>query len=201
MDDTSTNVRILALAGSLRTGSLNKKLLAAASSAATAAGASVTTVDLKDYPLPVFDQDYEAEHGMPEQATALKQLFLEHNGLIIASPEYNSSISAALKNAIDWISRRAEGEPMKAAFLGKVAAIMSASPGGLGGLRGLVHLRDILGNIGVLVLPDEVSIPEAHATFADDGALTNERKQGAIESLAGTLVQTISALAAVSSDD
>ena len=200
MDDVSNRVRILALAGSLRTRSLNKKLLGVAAKSATAAGASVTTVDLKDYPLPVFDQDYEAEHGMPEHATALKQLFLEHNGLLIASPEYNSSISAALKNAIDWISRRAEGEPMKAAFLGKAAAIMSASPGGLGGLRGLIHLRDILGNIGVLVQPDEVSISEAHAAFADDGTLNNERKQAAVESLTQSLVRTVEGLATVSSD-
>ena len=191
MDD----VRILAIAGSLRSDSFNKRLLAVAARAAQEAGASVTIADLKDYPLPVFDQDFEAEHGMPEQATALKQLFLEHNGLLIASPEYNSSISAALKNVIDWISRRADGEPMKAAFLGKAAAIMSASPGGLGGLRGLIHLRDILGNIGVLVLPDEVSIPEAHAAFAEDGSLNNERKQAAVEGLARNLVQTIGSLA------
>lgn len=189
-----SNVRILALAGSLRSASLNKRLLAVAADAARAAGAHVTTVDLQDYPLPVFDQDYEAEHGMPDQATALKQLFKDHNGLLIASPEYNSSVSAALKNVIDWISRRSEGEPMKAAFLGKAAAIMSASPGGLGGLRGLVHLRDILGNIGILVLPDEVAIPEAHAAFTDDGRLSNERKQSSVESLAESLVDTVSRL-------
>lgn len=186
--------RILALAGSLRSGSFNKRLLAVAASAASDAGASVTTVDLRDFPLPVFDEDLEAEHGMPEQATALKQLFLAHNGLLIASPEYNSSVSAALKNVIDWVSRRAEGEPMKAAFLGKAAAIMSASPGGLGGLRGLVHLRSILGNIGIIVLPDEISIPEAHAAFTDQGNLDNERKQAAVEALARNLVETVEKL-------
>ena len=83
---------------------------------------------------------------------------------------------------------------MKAAFLGKTAAIMSASPGGLGGLRGLVHLRSILGNVGILVLPDEVSIPEAHAAFSDEGSLDSERKQAAVESLARELVETIQKL-------
>jgi len=185
------DVRILALAGSLRSASLNKRLLAIAASAASDTGAQVTTIDLNDYPLPVFDQDLEAEQGMPEHAVALKQVFLEHNGLLIASPEYNSSVSAALKNVIDWISRRVQGEPMKAAFLGKTAAIMSASPGGLGGLRGLVHLRSILGNIGILVLPDEVAIPEAHSAFTDEGNLNSERKQAAVESLARDLVETI----------
>lgn len=114
--------------------------------------------------------------------------------MLIASPEYNSSVSAVLKNAIDWISRRAEGEPMKAAFLGKTAAIMAASPGGLGGIRGLVHLRAILQNIGILVMPDQITLSEAHTAFGDDGALTQERKQASIDTLARELVETVGKL-------
>ncbi|MFT5324672.1 MAG: chromate reductase [Planctomycetaceae bacterium] len=189
-----STARILAFAGSTRKASFNKKLVAVAAKSAEAAGAEVTLIDLADFPLPIFDEDYEAEHGMPENATKLKQLFVEHNGLLIASPEYNSSISAVLKNAIDWISRRAEGEPMKAAFLGKAAAIMAASPGGLGGIRGLVHLRSILQNIGVLVMPDQITLSEAHSAFADDGLLNNERKQGTVDALAKELVETVQKL-------
>jgi chromate reductase, NAD(P)H dehydrogenase (quinone) len=186
-----STARILAFAGSTRKASFNKLLVAAAVKSAETAGAKVTLIDLKDFPLPLFDEDYETEYGMPENAARLKKLFIEHNALLIASPEYNSSISAVLKNAIDWISRRAKGEPMKAAFLGKTAAIMAASPGGLGGIRGLVHLRSILQNVGVLVMPDQIMLPEAHTAFNDDGTLNNERKQASIDALTEELVETV----------
>lgn len=189
-----SQARILAFAGSTRKASFNRQLVAVAAKSAEAAGAEVTLINLADFPLPIFDQDYEAEHGIPENATKLKQLFIDHNGLLIASPEYNSSVSAVLKNAIDWISRRAEGEPLKAAFLGKTAAIMAASPGGLGGIRGLVHLRAILQNIGILVMPDQITLSEAHTAFGDDGALTQERKQASIDTLARELVETVGKL-------
>ncbi|NQV25273.1 MAG: NAD(P)H-dependent oxidoreductase [Rhodopirellula sp.] len=189
-----SHARILAFAGSTRQASFNKKLVAAAAKSAEAAGATVTLIDLADFPLPIFDEDYEAEHGMPENGAKLKQLFIEHNGLLIASPEYNSSVSAVLKNAIDWVSRRAADEPMKVAFLGKTAAIMAASPGGLGGIRGLVHLRSILQNIGVLVMPDQITLSEAHTAFGDDGSLQNERKQMSVDVLAKDLVETVQKL-------
>lgn len=186
-----STARILAFAGSTRKASFNKKLVAVAAKSAEAAGGKVTLIDLADFPMSIFDEDYEAEHGMPENAAKLKRLFMEHNALLIASPEYNSSISAVLKNAIDWISRRAKGEPMKAAFTGKVAAIMSASPSGLGGIRGLVHLRSILQNIGVLVMPDQVMVSEAHSAFEEDGSLSDERKQSGVDALAEELVETV----------
>src|SRR5215510_12287566 len=109
--------RILAFAGSLRRDSFNKKLVPIAARGAREAGAEVTLIDLKDFPLPLFDQDLEAERGMPK----LKQLFIDHDGLLIAAPEYNSSITPVLKNAIDWVSRPAPGEPSLVAFRGKVA--------------------------------------------------------------------------------
>lgn len=189
-----SQARILAFAGSTRKASMNKRLVAAAAKSAELAGADVTLIDLADYPLPIFDQDYEAENGIPENATKLKQLFSDHNGLLIASPEYNGSLTALLKNVIDWLSRRAEGEPMKAAFLGKTAAIMATSPGGLGGIRGLVHLRSILQDIGILVMPDQITLSEGHAAFNDDGSLNNERKQGSVDALAKGLVETIQKL-------
>ena len=127
--------RILAFAGSARTDSYNHRLLLVAAEGAQAAGADVTVLNLKTYPLPLFDEDLEREDGTPENATQLKQLFLDHDGLLIASPEYNSSITPLLKNVIDWVSRSAEGEAPLAAYRGKVAALMAASPGGLGGLR------------------------------------------------------------------
>src|SRR5260370_42637826 len=103
--------RILAFAASARSESFNKKLVAITAQGARQAGAEVTLIDLEDFPLPLFDQDLEAEQGMPENGKELKKLFIDHDGLLIASPEYNSSITAVLKNAIDWVSRPAAGEP------------------------------------------------------------------------------------------
>jgi NAD(P)H-dependent FMN reductase len=179
--------RILAFAGSLRRESFNKKLVPIAASGARGAGAEVTQIDLKDFPLPVFDQDLEAEQGIPENGKKLKQLFIDHDGLLIAAPEYNSSITAVLKNAIDWVSRPVPGEPSLVAFRGKVATLMSASPGALGGLRGLVHVRSILGNIGVIVLPDQIAVVKAHEAFNADGSLKDSKQQAGIEGLGHTL--------------
>jgi NAD(P)H-dependent FMN reductase len=187
--------KIVAFAGSTRTGSFNKKLIALAADAARAAGATVTVVDLRDLALPLFDQDIEDASGLPAGAKKFKALLRESDGFVIASPEYNSSITSALKNAIDWASRsESEGEPPLVAYRGKVAALCSASPGALGGLRGLVHLRAILGNIGVIVLPDQVCISNAHEGFDESGKLKDERKARQVASLARGLVEFLAKL-------
>ena len=188
--------RILAFAGSLRRDSFNKKLVPIAAKGAREAGAEVALIALKDFPLPLFDQDLEAEQGMPENGKKLKQLFIDHDGVLIASPEYNSSITAVLKNAIDWVSRPAPGEPSLVAFRGKVATLMSASPGALGGLRGLVHVRSILGNIGVIVLPDQIAVAQAHEAFNPDGTLKDPKRQAGIEGLGRTLAEFLAKLKA-----
>lgn len=185
--------KILAFAGSTRMGSFNRQLVRTAAAAAEQAGAEVTLIDLRDYALPLFDEDLEAA-GTPAAAVRLKELFLSHNGLLIASPEYNSSLSAVLKNAIDWVSRSAPGEPMKAAFLGKVAGLVSASPGQLGGLRGLVHLRAILQNISVMVIPDQYSLGNAHTAFDENGKLLDQKAAQAVSAVAARLTEVISKL-------
>jgi NAD(P)H-dependent FMN reductase len=186
--------RILAFAGSARTDSFNKKLIRLAAQAARAAGADVTLIDLRDYPMPIYDGDCEKEKGIPENGIKLKTLFIEHDGLLISSPEYNSSISPLLKNSIDWVSRPAPGEPPLVAFTGKVAALMSASPGALGGLRGLVTVRSILGNIGVIVLPDQVAVIKAGEAFNPDGTLKDAKQRAAVEKLGGTLASFVAKL-------
>jgi len=186
--------RILAFASSTRRESFNKKLVAIAAQGAREAGAEVTLIDLKDFPLPLFDQDLEAEQGMPENGKKLKKLFIDHDGLLIASPEYNSSFPAVLKNAIDWVSRPAPGEPSLVAFRGKVAILMSAGPGALGGLRGLVHLRSILGNLGVIVLPDQIALAKAHEAFQPDGSLVDAKRQAGVEGLGKTLASFLAKL-------
>jgi len=175
--------KILAFAGSTRADSFNKRLVQVAAQGARSAGAEVNFVDLRDLPMPFFDEDLEATEGMPAGAQQFKQLLMTHQGLLIASPEYNSSFSAVLKNALDWASRTAPGEPPLAAFSGKVAAIMSASPGALGGLRGLVPLRLLLGNISILVIPQQVAISKAHEAFNEDGTLKDPKQQQSIANL------------------
>jgi chromate reductase, NAD(P)H dehydrogenase (quinone) len=185
--------RILAFAGSARRDSYNKRLIRIAAEAAKAAGAEVTLIDLADYPLPIMDEDVE-KAGFPENATRLKQLFLEHEGLLISCPEYNSSITPLLKNTIDWVSRPQPNEPRLAAYINKVAVLMAASPGGLGGLRGLVHVRSILQNIGVIVLPDQRAVPQAHQAFDDSGNLKDEPMQQGVQALGQGLVKFLERL-------
>lgn len=184
--------KILAFAGSSRKGSFNKKLLPIAASGAEEAGTDVTLVDLADYPMPLYDQDLEAEQGMPENARRFKRLLIEHDAFIIASPEYNSAFSPLLKNVMDWASRaESENEPPLEAFRGKWAVVMAASPGALGGLRGLVFLRMLLANLGVTVLPQQQAIPRAHKAFTDDGSLFDGRKHEAVAELGRKLAQTL----------
>ena len=186
--------KILAFAGSLRKDSYNKKLVQIAAKGARQAGALVTLVDLKDFAMPVFDQDVEAATGSPETATRLKSMMVAHDGLMISAPEYNSSITAVLKNTIDWVSRPAPNEPPLVAFQGKVAILMSASPGALGGLRGLVTVRSILGNIGVIVLPDQVAVPRGHEAFNADGSLKDPKQQATVEGLGQALAKFLARL-------
>jgi chromate reductase len=175
-----STAKILAFSGSARAGSFNKKLIAIAVEGARAAGAEVTLLDFRELPLPLYDGDLEDVKGLPDNAKKLKTLMREHDGFLISAPEYNSSITPLLKNAIDWASRQeTDDEP----------SLICASPGGLGGIRGLVHVRAILGNIGVYVLPDQVSISSAHEAFDENGKLKDERKAKQVAKLAATFVE------------
>jgi chromate reductase len=175
--------KVLCFAGSLRKDSYNKKLVKVAMAAAEKAGAEVTFIDLKEFPLPIYDGDIESADGIPETAKKLKAVMKQHQAFLIASPEYNSSISGALKNAIDWASRPEPGEKNLECFTGKVAGIMAASPGALGGLRGLVTVRSILENIGVIVVPDQVAVSAAQDAFDNDGKLKDAKRQEAVEKI------------------
>jgi len=185
--------RIVALAGSTRPASYNQALVRVAAAGAAAAGAEVTIIALADYPMPLYHQPLEAESGLPEHAARLRELFLAHHGILLASPEYNGSLTAVLKNTLDWLSRaQPDG---RSPFTNKVAAIMSASPGALGGLRGLVHARSVLNNLGVLVLPRQVAVPAAAHAFGADGELVDEKRAVAVRALGEQLAQTTAALA------
>ncbi|HMK32327.1 MAG TPA: NAD(P)H-dependent oxidoreductase [Nitrosopumilaceae archaeon] len=186
-----TKPKILAFAGSTRNDSYNKKLVKIAVKGAIDVGVEATFIDLRDFPMPLYDSDLEQREGLPVNARKLKDLMLAHQGFLISSPEYNSSISGVLKNTIDWTSRQTEGESPLACYKGKIAGLMSASPGGLGGLRGLVHIRSILGNIGVLVIPDQVAIAKAHEAFNSDGTLKNKTQEDQVKNIGVTVTKLL----------
>ena len=185
--------RILVFSGSARRESLNKKLTRVAAEAARAAGGEVTLIDLDDYPMPVYHGDLEATEGMPENARKVRELFMAHDALLISSPENNLSVSALLKNVIDWLSRDlADGKGPNnglAPYRGKVAGIMTATPSAYGGVRHLYHLRQVLSGLGVIVLPAQVQLAHADQAFDAAGVLTDERAAKSVNSLAKLLVE------------
>jgi NAD(P)H-dependent FMN reductase len=183
--------RILAFSGSARRESLNKKLLAVAVEATRAAGAEVTLLDFKELPIPLYDGDLEDAGGIPANAQKLIELITQHAGLLIASPEYNSQNTPLLKNAIDWCTR-ADENPLK----GKVAGIVSASPGMFGGVRSQTLLRQLLTHLGCHVIPVQCVLPHADKAFDDHGALKEERSRKSVQAVATELVRVTSKLSA-----
>lgn len=188
MEAAAVKPKILAFAGSLRSGSWNKKLVRVAARMAEQAGAKVTMIDLRELNLPLYDGDIEASSGIPDGGLRLKELMNSHDALLISTPEYNSSISGVLKNAIDWASRQAPGEAPLQSFNGKVAGLLSASPGALGGLRGLSAVRSILENLNVLVIPEQFALPKAHEAFDETSNLKDPRHLASIEKVVKRLV-------------
>ena len=183
--------RILAFSASARRESLNKKLLAVAVAAAREAGGEVTLIDLNDYTLPLYHGDLEEAEGLPANAVKLIELIAGHAGLLIASPEYNSMITPLLKNTLDWCSR-AEDDP----FPGKVAAVVSASPGPFGGVRSQKLAQQLLLQLGCHVVPVQSILPRADKAFDAAGALTDARALKAVQALASALVDTTRKLSA-----
>ncbi len=185
----AAQVKVLALSGSTRQDSYNQKLVTEAAQIASQMGAAVTVINLRDYPLPFFDEDVEAKEGIPAKGKELRQLMAQSQLIIIASPEYNASLSAVLKNTIDWASRDdAQGNPSPA-FKGKKFLIMSASPGGGGGKRGIVHLRAILTGIGGNVLPNELTVPNAFNAFDAQGHLKDPAMKQQLQKLVQSALQ------------
>lgn len=190
-------IKLVAFAGSTRKDSYNKKVVKAAAEAARKAGAEVELVDLADYPMPFYDGDLEAAGAYPENASKLKKIFVESDGFLISSPEYNSSYSGVMKNAIDWVSRpETKDEPGLMAFKGKYAGLMAASPGALGGLRGLFALRELLQNIQVTVLPNMQAVGSVMNVLDDQGGIKDEKTAKNIEGVAKGLVETLQKLRA-----
>jgi NAD(P)H-dependent FMN reductase len=186
--------KLIAIAGSLRAQSFNKNLVKIAAKGAEEAGAEVRYVDLADFAIPLYSEDLEAE-GTPASVNDLKHLFAQADGILLASPEYNGSISGVLKNALDWLSRPSKDAEIGSAFQGKVAGIMATSPGGLGGIRGLAHTRDILFNLGVMVSPKQVAVGSSYQAFNSEGQLTDADMEQRVKALGAEVAETAKRLA------
>lgn len=181
------NPKILVCSGSVRSGSQNGKLAALAAKKLAILDADVTHLSLREYPLPIYDGDLEGAEGVPENAKRLQRLFVGHDGVFLACPEYNSGITPLLKNTLDWISRVKEpGEP----FRGTIFALGAVSPGAFGGMRGLIGMRTILEvGLGAPVLPQMASVPRGGSAFDDRGELTEERVSGQLDKLVEALLR------------
>ncbi len=188
-----TTANILAFAGSSRKDSWNRKVLEVAVAGARDAGATVTVVNLADYPMPIYNADWHTEHGVPDAMRELRKLMMAANGVLIASPEYNASLTPLLKNTIDWLSQdigKGKGESGNAPFEEKIGALMGASNGGFGTIRALPHVSYILSNLGVFMLP-VVAVPGVGKAFDENGVMTNERAKKMLSGLGARLAQTI----------
>lgn len=172
----SAETKVLAFAGSTREGSINKKLIQNAAEIAKQFHANVTVIDLKDFAMPFYDGDLETNEGMPAKAKQLRQLMIDSNVIIIASPEYNGSLPGVLKNALDWASRSEEGNGSRDAYKGKKFILLATSPGNSGGSRGLVHLKSIIENVGGTVAPDVFTLPNGYQAFDAQGHLNDPTK-------------------------
>ncbi len=186
--------KLIALSGSLRSESFNQKLVQIAAEGARAAGAEVQVIHLADFNIPLYSQDLE-EEGMPAAVNDLKHLFAQADGILLASPEYNGSITGVLKNTLDWLSRPSKDPSIGSAFDGKVAGIMAASPGGLGGIRGLAHTKDVLFNLGVMVYPKQVAVGSAFKAFDQEGNLVDEDMAQRVKGLGAAVAELAAKIA------
>lgn len=175
--------RLLAFAGSARRESFNRRLLTTLVEGARTAGSEVTVAELREWPMPLYDGDLEAELGLPDTVVRFKALMREHDGLLLACPEYNGSITPLLKNTIDWCTRQGAGEAPLSCFRGKVAGLVAASPGALGGLRGLAVVRALLGGLGMHLVPDQVALGQAASAFEADGRVADPKRRAAVEAV------------------
>jgi chromate reductase, NAD(P)H dehydrogenase (quinone) len=181
-------VRILAFSASLRRASLNTRLVTVAAQGARDAGAEVTLLNLNDYPLPIFNADDEAANGLPDNARKLKQMFREHDGYMISSPEYNGGFPGVLKNLTEWMSRREGDEKPFSAWEDKPVVTMAASPGALGGNRMMASLRAHLLHMRMIVIPDVLGLPKADQMLGEDGSVADEATRARIENLGQRIV-------------
>lgn len=179
-------MKILIFAGALRQGSCNKKFAHEAQKICLELGVDSKFIDLKDYPMPVYDGDIEETSGIPETTKELSKEISAADALIISTPEYNASIPGILKNVIDWLSRE---KPVS--LEGKHLLLLAASPGALGGIRALWHSRQPFEQLGVHVFPNMMGLPNAYNAFDDNGKLKDEKTTQKLKSTIESFIKHV----------
>lgn len=183
-------VKILIIPGSLRSGSHNVRLAGAAMAELVEAGAEVSLISLADFPLPIYDGDLEARSGVPTEAVNLKRMIGAHHGVLLVSPEYNSSPPPLLKNALDWVTRvRERDEPPGHAMRGRPFALASASTGRFGGARSLMMLRLMLSGCRVTVIPTQLSLSSADQAYDELDRLRHGNDRDMLTAMARQLIE------------
>jgi len=192
-------IRLLVFSGSSRAGSFNRSLATRAAAIAGELGAEVTDIDLLALGLPLYEARIEAA-GMPDGAIELRAMMARHDALIVATPEYNGFPTPLLVNALDWASRPPAGDGLPsglAAMNGKVAGVLSASPGALGGMRSLGFTRQFLHNaLGMLVVPEQLALPQAAKAFDEQGQLIDDKQRLSLHKVVRSVLRTAGALKA-----
>ena len=182
-------LKILVIPGSLRSGSLNARLAAAIAHELAQSGAEVTRISLSDFPLPIYDGDLQAKSGVPKHAVNLKRMIGAHHGVLIVTPEYNSSVPALVKNTIDWISRVQDPHETRGqVFRERVFAIAAASGGRLGGTRALAALRLILTACHATVVPNQFALSFADHAYDEMDHLEHPADIEALKALVRQLI-------------
>jgi NAD(P)H-dependent FMN reductase len=183
-------LKILVIPGSVRSGSHNVKLAAAAAHQFALNGAEVTRISLADFPLPIYDGDFQAKSGVPKNAVNLKRMMGAHHGVLLVTPEYNSSVPPLLKNTIDWVSRVQEAHEARGqVFRERTFAIAAASEGRLGGARALAALRLILSACQALVIPNQLALSFADQAYDEMDRLKKEADLEAMKALVRQLIE------------
>jgi NAD(P)H-dependent FMN reductase len=182
-------LKILVIPGSLRTGSLNAKLAAAAAHEFAAAGVEVTRISLGDFPLPIYDGDLQTKSGVPKHAVNLKRMIGAHHGVLIVTPEYNSSVPPLVKNTIDWVTRVQDANETRGqVFRGRAFAIAAASESRLGGARSLAALRLILSACHATVIPNQLALSFASEAYDDMDRLKQPADIEALQAMVRQLI-------------
>jgi chromate reductase len=186
--------RILIIPGSTRSQALSKRLAEAAMAAIHRSGGLATWIDLAHYELPLYHADLEAKEGLPPAARRLQAVIAEHAALLFSSPEYNGSMPPLLLNALDWCSRKDPDNPSASGlpiFADKPAGLLGSSPGALGGVRALIQLRDLLGYLGMIVIPQQLTVPRAHEAFDAAGELIEPAHRAKLDAVASALIRAV----------
>ena len=186
--DMTNAPSILVFSGSTRQGSFTRQLAHVAANRIDICGGKASFIDMADYEAPLYHQDTETDDGFPDTVINFRALLRNHDGMMIATPEYNGFVPPLLVNMFSWASRPYQDESANALFHGMPVGLMAASPSGLGGVRVIPRLRDYMAELGTVAVPGFVTLPHAANAFDETGILQNDATLERLDALARRLI-------------